>query len=517
MPSPSSNANHHSTSPHSHAAATPPKKGNHHHQHHHRGNRKHSHSPSSFSANHHPNITVILNRIDLYDTPQQLQQQQQQQPHRQGSNAGYASANSGTNTPDSSHHGPSFPSGMEVESFSFESPSSAHEDPVAASKLAKGRVHVTKVPPSAAPPALPQAKQDRLVVVMDNSVPNPYGPNIDKYWKQRRRLFSRFDEGIELDEEGWFSVTPEIIADHVAHRFCEMAADHHTSNSNSTSNGDTAGVDQPLVVLDAFCGCGGNAIAFAKQPNVTVIATDIDRSKLRKAAHNAAIYQIPPHKILFVECNVLFLLEFCFRNGEYILDQPIATPEHINALLAAMPPPVPTETVDGYSIGGIDLLPRHIDAVFMDPPWGGVDYEVFGKHGYCLEKNMRIKRPTAATAAPEEAGAPMDDFFDSFQPRTKQERKSQFNVGLDDTNCVNGVTLLRLAATATARRWVIYDIPRNTNRTSLGGAALTAGYRGNVKLEEHYLNGRLKTVTAYMGTDWTHLLTAEQSKEGKET
>ena len=33
-----------------------------------------------------------------------------------------------------------------------------------------------------------------------------------KYWLQRYTLFSRFDEGVALDEEGWYSVTPEAIA-----------------------------------------------------------------------------------------------------------------------------------------------------------------------------------------------------------------------------------------------------------------------------------------------------------------
>ena len=425
------------------------------HNHH---SRRHSHSP----AGGYPGISIILNRVDLQDIPQP---QTQASPH------------SGDLNNNNAHQPPP------VEPFSFDPP--LRTEPA---KLGRGRVSIHRVPPAVAPPALTQPKH---LVVMDNSVPNPFGPNVDKYWKQRRRLFSRFDEGIQLDEEGWFSVTPEIIADHAAQRLADLA-------------GGTE-----IVVLDAFCGCGGNTIAFAKQPNITVIASDVDRTKLRKAAHNAAIYQIPPEKIIFIECNAVFLLEFCFKDGEYILDQPVADPDHINALMAAMPPPVATEKVAGYSIGGIDLLPRHIDAVFMDPPWGGVDYEVFGKHGYCLEKNMRIKSPVAPSA--QAVGAPGDDFFDSFQPRTKQERKTNFNSGLDDSNCVNGVALLRLAATATARRWVVYDIPRNTNRTSLGGAALAAGYRGNIKLEEHFLNGRLKTVTAYMGTDWTHLLKDTQN------
>ena len=33
-----------------------------------------------------------------------------------------------------------------------------------------------------------------------------------KYWLLRHTLFSRFGEGIALDEEGWYSVTPEAIA-----------------------------------------------------------------------------------------------------------------------------------------------------------------------------------------------------------------------------------------------------------------------------------------------------------------
>jgi hypothetical protein len=41
-----------------------------------------------------------------------------------------------------------------------------------------------------------------------------------------------------------------------------------------------------------------------------------------------------------------------------------------------------------------------------------------------------------------------------------------------------------------------------------GKSELAAGYQGNLKLEEHYLNGRLKTVTAYMGADYCSLLNA---------
>lgn len=37
-----------------------------------------------------------------------------------------------------------------------------------------------------------------------------------KYWLQRYSLFSKFDDGIVLDDGGWYSATPEIIAWHQA-------------------------------------------------------------------------------------------------------------------------------------------------------------------------------------------------------------------------------------------------------------------------------------------------------------
>lgn len=49
-----------------------------------------------------------------------------------------------------------------------------------------------------------------------------------------------YESGCLLDDEGWYSVTPERVADQIAER-CRCG-----------------------VILDAFCGVGGNAIAFAR-------------------------------------------------------------------------------------------------------------------------------------------------------------------------------------------------------------------------------------------------------------
>ncbi|CAK9816789.1 Trimethylguanosine synthase [Anthophora plagiata] len=88
-----------------------------------------------------------------------------------------------------------------------------------------------------------------------------------KYWLKRYSLFSKFDQGIKLDRESWFSVTPEKIAEHIAER-CKC---------------DT--------IIDAFCGAGGNAIQFAFTCE-KVLAIDIDPVKIQLARNNARIYGV---------------------------------------------------------------------------------------------------------------------------------------------------------------------------------------------------------------------------------
>lgn len=313
--------------------------------------------------------------------------------------------------------------------------------------------------------------------------PNPHDPSVvhNKYWAQRRRLFKKFDEGIQLDAEGWYSVTPEVVADHVGSRFVDASVQLMKCNSTKPQRGKNKKQSKSMVILDAFCGCGGNAIAFAKLPESTVsliICIDVDRTKLRKAAHNASIYNIPPHRIVFVEANSVAVMERCYKDGMLVMDPPPRTA----AALSAYPP---REIYDDFTIGGIDLLAEYaprIDAIFMDPPWGGMDYGATGKDGYDLARDMKIKGCVRGC------------------------------VGFPPTPEVDGVRLLKIAAAATSSRFVMYDLPRNANKKSLAEAALEAGYEGNCKLEEHYLNGRLKTVTAYFGQDFSKLLDSKPTQ-----
>ncbi|XP_073269776.1 uncharacterized protein [Primulina huaijiensis] len=110
-------------------------------------------------------------------------------------------------------------------------------------------------------------------------------PLVRKYWRQRYDLFSKYDMGIKMDEEGWFSVTPEEIAAWHAQR-CAGAG----------------------VVIDAFAGVGGNAIQFARLCH-HVVAIEIDPNKVALALYNAKIYGVED-RIDFIVADFFQLAPF---------------------------------------------------------------------------------------------------------------------------------------------------------------------------------------------------------------
>ncbi|CAN0576298.1 unnamed protein product, partial [Ectocarpus sp. 12 AP-2014] len=192
------------------------------------------------------------------------------------------------------------------------------------------------------------------------------------------RYFSRFDEGVTMDEEGWYSVTPEAIARHIAERVC---------------------CD---VVVDPFVGCGGNAVQFALVAHL-VFAVDIDPVKLEHARRNAAIYG--------VEDRIEFILGDAMK-----------------------------------------VLPTlKADAVFLSPPWGGPSYQ--GSKTFDLDS--MIPPPLSA------------------------------------------LEMFRAARDVTPN--VIFFLPRNVDPYQRG-VDLQA-IDDTCELEKHFLNGKLKTTTAYFGED----------------
>ncbi|OQS04383.1 trimethylguanosine synthase [Thraustotheca clavata] len=147
--------------------------------------------------------------------------------------------------------------------------------------------------------------------------------SLEKYWAQRYALFTKFDHGIRLDHEGWFSVTPEVISKHHAKR---IACD---------------------LVIDAFTGCGGNAIQLALTCR-QVIAIDMDPCKIEIAKHNAKVYGVAD-RIEWLVGDAFQLLPN-LQADVIFLSPPWGGPEYLNA---------PEFTLDTMMMGdqsGIDLF-----------------------------------------------------------------------------------------------------------------------------------------------------------------
>ena len=120
---------------------------------------------------------------------------------------------------------------------------------------------------------------------------------------RRRRIFSRFDEGIRFDDEGLYSATPEALA----LQMVEGLTGH---------------------VLDGTTGIGSLAIALALTKGVKMItAVDTNADRLAMAEHNAGIYGVQK-RITFRVADVFEVLS----EGKF-------------------------------------------DALVLDPPWGGRDYD----------------------------------------------------------------------------------------------------------------------------------------------
>ena len=100
-----------------------------------------------------------------------------------------------------------------------------------------------------------------------NNLPCPFGEHLQEYWDMRYHLFSKFDDGIQIDEEGLYSVKPELSALSIGKMI------------------------EGEVVLDPFCGVGGSAIGLARAGK-KVIAVDNHSDRLSMALNNATIYGV---------------------------------------------------------------------------------------------------------------------------------------------------------------------------------------------------------------------------------
>ena len=164
-----------------------------------------------------------------------------------------------------------------------------------------------------------------------------------KYWLQRKRFFSRFDFGIKLDAESWYSVTPEVIANHIASRI----------TTKKLSCNDV----EEIVVLDAFAGCGGNTIAFALHRGISkVVCVDTDKMKLQMLAHNASIYGVPTNKLLLIHGDTISIMKQLISRHEDELKER----EDVEA---------PSQLYHGYQVAVVENITFKISAIFLSPPW----------------------------------------------------------------------------------------------------------------------------------------------------
>lgn len=84
--------------------------------------------------------------------------------------------------------------------------------------------------------------------------------DIQKYVKEKYFIFSRYDQGVYLDRQGWFSITPEPISTYMA------------SFAKNLKKG---------IVVDCCSGVGGNSLQFADLPNISkCYMIDLDENRI---------------------------------------------------------------------------------------------------------------------------------------------------------------------------------------------------------------------------------------------
>lgn len=201
-------------------------------------------------------------------------------------------------------------------------------------------------------------------------------------WYSRYRLFSRFDEGVLMDAQSWFSVTPEVIAARIAARcLYPLLSQQQQQRQEEKGRLDKGkGSESEIVILDLFCGAGGNAIQFAlagmtedeeegqesRKPMTRVIAIDVDPDKIEYARHNARIYGVEERIHFLVGDAVEFV-----QDWKKAKIQQTTAGKKKKSKKKAQVTQASTSRWEGEEC-------TKIDVVFLSPPWGGVDYQNAG-------------------------------------------------------------------------------------------------------------------------------------------
>ncbi|CAG86090.2 DEHA2C07986p [Debaryomyces hansenii CBS767] len=171
------------------------------------------------------------------------------------------------------------------------------------------------------------AIEDENELLMHNQ--NTLPKNCKKYWNKRYSLFSKFDEGIYMTAELWFSVTPEDIAIYTAQLVSEI-------------------MPECRKVLDICCGGGGNTIQFANYfPSVGSI--DINPSNMKCTLHNARVYGVEDR--------------IWSKVGDW------------NQFSSVLADGSPNQSWIPPHLRNVKTPSAIFDFVFCSPPWGGPSYK----------------------------------------------------------------------------------------------------------------------------------------------
>lgn len=153
-----------------------------------------------------------------------------------------------------------------------------------------------------------------------------------KYWRSRYRLFSRFDDGILLTQELWYSVTPEEVSEFFAKLL------------RATIKDDKG----PIV--DLFCGGGGNTIQFLRYFD-KVIGIDISKIHLQCTLNNTGVYLSDKNfkdRLKLIQCD---------------WSHSLGTGDSMDELGSSN-----CQSTIKY------LKEQRVEAIFCSPPWGGPSY-----------------------------------------------------------------------------------------------------------------------------------------------
>ena len=219
-----------------------------------------------------------------------------------------------------------------------------------------------------------------------------------------------------MDEEGWYSVSPEAMARYLALRFwllgpsdivrrseamqtyiawnlnliqnnsgtrttawrqrintssshCSQQPHQEEAKAGAPATTSAGPIPPKAAVLDAFTGVGGNAVQLAEVADY-VIAVDIDKVKLQATHHNATVYGVA-HKLILVKADAVRLLQRIAAavkgggkstetlNAEDFTSSGTAAVLHSADSIARL-----------FASGAVTL-----QGAFLAPPWGGQYYQ----------------------------------------------------------------------------------------------------------------------------------------------